>query len=276
VLPPDRLPRANALDAMTFGVSGLAGPALAGTAAQTFGAPSAVVVSVALIALALPAALRLPARPRRMPAIRATSVLRDLAAGTHAIAGKPALARATLTTVISCAAQGMLMACIPLLGEHTLGSAAHGAALLSCAAVSALAANAALARFPHAVTPDTIVRTSAFLQAAAPALAVWGRPAALIAALVLAGAGEGPQLAALFAVRHREAPEHLRSQIFTTGASLKITGFALGAAVAGPLGTWSLPATLVLTATVAALAALAPLAVPAAAATGPHRSHDIP
>lgn len=37
------------------------------------------------------------------------------------------------------------------------------------------------------------------------------------------------------AIRHREAPQRMRGQIFTTGASLKITGFALGAAVAGPL-----------------------------------------
>lgn len=79
------------------------------------------------------------------------------------------------------------------------------------------------------------------------------------------GIGEGPQLAALFAIRHREAPEHLRGQIFTTGASLKITGFALGASVAGPLANWSLPGTLILAASVAALAALAYLAVPSPA-----------
>ncbi|MFD2350895.1 hypothetical protein ACFSTC_18520 [Nonomuraea ferruginea] len=47
--------------------------------------------------------------------------------------------------------------------------------------------------------------------------------------------GEGPQLTALFAVRHREAPERVRGQVFTTGASLKITSFAAGSALAGPL-----------------------------------------
>ncbi|MYS72024.1 MFS transporter, partial [Streptomyces sp. SID5926] len=62
---------------------------------------------------------------------------------------------------------------------------------------------------------------------------------------------------ALFAVRHREAPEHLRGQVFTTGASLKITAFALGVAVAGPLAAWSLPGTLVLAAGTAAAGALA-------------------
>ena len=56
-----------------------------------------------------------------------------------------------------------------------------------------------------------------------------------LAAVALGGAGEGPQLTALFAVRYRESPEHMRGQIFTTAASLKIGGLAIGAALAGPL-----------------------------------------
>ncbi len=103
-------------------------------------------------------------------------------------------------------------------------------------------ANAVLARFPGAATPDTVIRVGALVQAAAPALAATGRPAVLVVAALVLGIGEGPQLTALFAVRHREAPVHLRGQIFTTGASLKITAFALGVAAAGPLATWSLRA----------------------------------
>ncbi|MGW3494876.1 hypothetical protein [Streptomyces sp. NPDC001020] len=136
--------------------------------------------------------------------------------------------------------------------------------LLSCAAVSALVANAVLARIPRAVAPDTIIWASALVQAAALALATVGSPVVVIVAALVAGIGEGPQMAALFAIRHREAPEHLRGQIFTTGASLKITGFALGAAVAGSLMAWSLPAAVALAASVAALAALAFFTIPSA------------
>lgn len=255
VLPGGRLPRGNALDAMTYGVAGLAGPALAGGVAQALGAPAAVVASVVLMALAVPAAWVLPVRTGRRPRSGAIEVFRDLVAGARVIAGRPALARATLTSVVSCVAQGMLTACLPLLGERVLGGAGHGAALLAGAAVSALAANAVLARFPRAAAPDTIVWAGALLQAAGTACALPGHPVALVVALLVVGVGEGPQLTALFAVRHREAPAHLRGQIFTTGASLKITGFALGAAVAGPLVTWSLPGALALAAGVAALAA---------------------
>ncbi|MFE2932379.1 MFS transporter [Streptomyces sp. NPDC059278] len=262
VVPDDGLPRANMLDAMTYGAASLAGPALAGGTAELLGAPKAVVVSAGLIGLALPTALMLPARPARQHALRRTSVASDLGAGFRAIVRRPPLARATLTSVVSCVAQGMLTACAVFLGEHVLGGAGRGAMLLSCAAVSALVANAVLARFPHLLAPDTIIWASALVQAAALVLATSEQPLLLVVAVLALGIGEGPQLAALFAVRHREAPEHLRGQIFTTGASLKITGFALGAAVAGPIATWSLRGALALAASVAVLAALAFFVVP--------------
>ncbi|WP_436847626.1 MFS transporter [Streptomyces avermitilis] len=249
------LPRANALDAMTFNLASLLGPALAGGLAQLLGAPGAVVVAVVLIGLATPMAWRLPPAPG--PAPGGASVVADLTAGIRCITRTRPLARATLTSVISCAAQGMLVACAPLLGERVLGGAGHGAMLLSCTAVSALATNAVLARRPGVLAPDTLVRCGALVQAAALLLAATVHPALVIAAAFIAGAGEGPQLTALFAVRHREAPEHLRGQIFTTGASLKITGFAAGAAVAGPVATGSLRAALLTAAGVAVGAAVA-------------------
>ncbi|MFI6416669.1 MFS transporter [Streptomyces sp. NPDC050842] len=264
-----RLPRANALDAMTFGVASLAGPALAGLVAEVLGAPTAVVVAVVLIALALPAAWTLPARGGRTPGARTASVIGDLGAGMRIIVGRPALARATLTSVVFCMAQGMLTVCLPLLGERVLGGAGRGAVLLSCAAVSALVATAVLARFPRSVAPDTIIWASALVQAVALASAAWGQPVVLIVAVLLAGIADGPQLAALFAVRHRESPERLRGQIFTTGASLKITGFALGAAVGGPLATRSLPGSLAVAASVSALATLAFFAIRPATVVDP-------
>ena len=69
-----------------------------------------------------------------------------------------------------------------------------------------------------------------------------------MAAVALGGAGEGPQLTALFAVRHRESPEHMRGQIFTTAASLKIGGLAAGAALAGSLADRSVTACLLVAA----------------------------
>lgn len=197
----------------------------------------------------------------------------ELVAGMRVIVGRPALARATVSSVVSCVAQGVFVACVPLLGERALGGAGRGALLLTCVAVSALAANVVLARYPRAVAPDAIIRASALVQAAALSLVLAailvgrGDPCVLVVAACVLGIGEGPQLTALFAVRHREAPEHLRGQIFTTGASLKVTGFALGAAVAGPVVARSLPGALALATSVAVLAALACLRPPRSASS---------
>ncbi|GAA3469714.1 MFS transporter [Nonomuraea roseola] len=250
----EQLPRANALDAMTFNLASLVGPALAGIVAGVWGASAGVVVSAALICSALPSALTLPAIPKANSR-PSPSVASALAAGIRAIVRSRELARATTTSVISCAGQGMLIACIPLLGE-SLGVAGYGAILLSVTAASALVANAILARHPRLLSPDTIIWCSTIVLAVALVLLATGRPALLITAMVLAGIGEGPQLTALFAIRHREAPGHLRGQIFTTGASLKITGFALGAGIAGPVADWSPSGALLTAAGTQVLAAL--------------------
>ncbi|MEU6382318.1 MFS transporter [Streptomyces bauhiniae] len=250
VVPDAMLRRANVLDAMTFGAAGLAGPALVGGVAEGVGAGGAVVVAGALIGAAVPVAWGLPGAPGR-------GVARGgFAAGVRFVLRNPALARATFTSVGCCTAQGVLTACVPLLGERVLGGAARGAVLLSCAAGAGLVANAVLSR--PVVAPDAVIRLGALAQAAGLALAATGRPVALIAAALLVGAGEGPQLTALFAVRHRESPDRLRGQVFTTGASLKITGFAVGAALAGPLAARSLPGALLLGAGISAVACVGP------------------
>ncbi|MEV7678757.1 MFS transporter [Streptomyces sp. NPDC088341] len=269
------LPRATALDAMTFNFASLTGPALAGTAAGLAGAPAGVIVSVGLIGAAVPVAWRLPgvrggepgevpasapapaSSPGPTPTPTPTSLVVDLRAGFRAIVRTPSLARATVASVISCVGQGILVACSPLLGERAFGSANHGVVLLSGVAASALVANALLSRYPGLMRPDTVVPCSTTVLAVAPLLAATGRPVLLIAAMLIVGLGEGPQLAALFAIRHREAPERSRGQIFTTGASLKITGFALGAALTAPLAARSLTTALLTAAATQAVATLA-------------------
>ncbi|OWA18252.1 hypothetical protein B9W68_04850 [Streptomyces sp. CS227] len=181
-----------------------------------------------------------------------------LRAGLRLTARTPALRSATATSVLSCAAQGMLAACAVPLGERVLGGAARGVALLAVVAGAALLANAVLARHPLRVTPDALLRWTAFLQGAALLLAAACHPVLVLVAALLAGAGEGPQLTALFSVRHREAPARLRAQLFTTGASLKTSGYAAGAALAGQLAGVALPAALLAAAGLHLLAGTVP------------------
>ncbi|MEO3754108.1 MFS transporter [Streptomyces sp. B6B3] len=256
VVTPEKLPRANALDAMTFDLASVVAPALV-AAVTLLSEPSVgMLASCALICLALPSAWRLPAAPGGPRTPRDASVVADITAGLRAILRSPPLARATAVSVVSCAGEGMLLVCVPLLGERVLGGADTGTFLLSAMAVSALVANALLSRFPRLTGPDTLLWCSTLVLAAAVLLAATGQPVPLVAAMLLAGMGEGPQLTALFAVRHREAPAALRGQIFTTGASLKLSAYALGAGLAGPVATWSLSGALLTAAGFQVLAVL--------------------
>ncbi|WP_157245595.1 MFS transporter [Nonomuraea typhae] len=263
-VPAGLLSRATALDSISYNVAALLGPALAGLVATLGGGSWPVIVAAALIAASLPIALTLPARHGDgTSAAGGPSIAAELAAGMRAITGSVPLRRATATSMVSMAGIAMLVVCTPLLGERLAGGAGHGTLLLAVTAATALAANAVLARLAPAVRPTggwwpdgALVWATALLGAGIGLTALADGVALAVAGAAIAGVGEGPQLTALFTVRHRDAPARLRSQIFTTGASLKITSFAAGSAVAGPLAGYSVPLALLAGAGLQAVAVL--------------------
>jgi MFS family permease len=256
------LARGSALDAMTFSAASLAGPGMAALIAAGFGARVAVIVAAALVGLAVPAACSLRYPPSRAPGpapatYRQAAVHRQMAAGFAAIVARRPLLRATVTSVVSYAGIGMLIVCCPVLGAQRLGGAARGALLISAVAVASLAANAILARRGPRGDPDVRVFVSTLIIGVSMAAAALVPGWLTVLAVAVAGAGEGPQLTALFAVRHRESPEHMRGQIFTTAASLKIGGMAAGAALAGTLAGRSVTGCLLVAAGIELCAAAA-------------------
>lgn len=313
-----RLARATTLDAMTYNVAGLAGPAAVGVVAAVAGGTAAVLVSVTLLLTALPAAWTLPTRAPRdrpiggdlpagdrpvggrrrfgrltSPVRAAGAVMREMAAGVRAVLGNRVLGRATAGSMVSCAGAGMFVVSAPVLGLELTGDSSRGTLLLAVTAAAGLAANgllawrggprrrnptpswdatlawstaligagmalAAMAATAAAGTAGTAATGTALAGSAPAGTALAGTAGAYWIAVVaagLVGAGEGPQLTALFAVRQREAPAGLRSQVFTTGASLKITSFAVGSALAGPLSAHAAGAALLTGAALQAVAA---------------------
>src|SRR3984957_8049803 len=235
VVTGSALSRGFALDAMTYSVASLAGPALAAVIAAGVGARTAVLVSAALVALGVPSACWLSRfRPAQVSGPRPAPP-RQVAAGFAAIVTRRPLLRSTVTSVVSYAGIGMLLVCCPVLGAQRLGRTSRGALLISAIAAASLIANWILARWPPRGQPDVRVLASTVVIGVSMAAAATAPGWLTLAAVALGGIGEGPQLTALFAVRHRESPKHMRGQIFTTAASLKIGGLAAGAALAGPL-----------------------------------------
>jgi MFS family permease len=283
MVTPAQLPRASALDALTYDAGALAGPALAALIAASLGARIAVCAAATLVGITVPVALTVlrtpsvaaeaPPAPGAPPAVTASKVtasavtasavtaperdtpLRQLAAGLAAIAGRRALLRATVTSAVSYIGIGMLLVCCPLLGRDRLGGEAHGALLIAADAAAGLAANALLARRSWRRPADIRVFASTlFMGAGIAGIAVTPGWLTMIPAMVV-GAGGGPQLTALFEVRHREAPEGMRGQIFTTAASLKIAGYAAGTALGGWLAGWSVTGCLLIAAGIEVAAA---------------------
>jgi len=270
VVPADALPRASALDAMSFSAASLAGPALAALVTLWLGARAAVTIAACLVAAAVPAALYLvrsrsahirpaqtqPAQTQPVPRGTARAGLgHEVIAGLAAIAGRPALLRATVTSAVSYVGIGMLLVCCPLLGAHRLGGSARGALLISALSATSLVVNGLLARRRWRHPPDVRVLVSTLIIGVSLVMVALAPGWFTMAAVAVDGAGEGPQLTALFAVRHREAPQELRGRIFTTAASLKIGGMAAGSALAGPLAGWSLTGCLLIAAGFEACAA---------------------
>ena len=236
----EQMTRASAIDATTFNIAGLAGPAIAGLVAAAFGAHWAIIVLVVLLMVALPMAWSLPRKSFTNQA-KTTSFREDVLAGFRIIAHNKKLSRITLMSVISYMGIGMLWVAYPLVGQELLGNPGFGGVLASVVSVGALVATAAYAKWPTKYSPDVVAFvTTIILAIAMLILAFAGDAAIALIAMLIVGLADGPQLAAIFAVRHREAPERFRSQVFTTGASLKITSAALGTALAGQLSGTSL------------------------------------
>jgi MFS family permease len=252
----EQMTRASAIDATTFNIAGLAGPAVAGLIAGWLDAHWAVAVLVALLVVALPMAWVLPKRQVEIKK-HETTFFKDVSAGLKIIATNKPLFRITLLSVISYMGIGMLWVICPLVGLEQVGNAGFGGVMMSVLSVGALAATAAYAKWPTKYTPDIIAfMTTIILAVALLILAFAGNVFVVLIAMLVAGLADGPQLAAVFAVRHREAPERSRSQVFTTGASLKITAAAVGAVLAGQLASGSLRLTILTACLVQCLAAV--------------------
>jgi MFS family permease len=224
------LPRAFGLDAASYSIAGIAGPALAAVVATAFGGIAATATlslacaaSAALVAT-LPIADHEPHRHEHPSRGRAWSALWR----------RPALSSVTAGTTLSMFATGALPLVTAALATQLSDATLTGVAL-SVMAAGNLVSSLLYARFPiRRWRPETVVLVSLFALAVPFALLplIPGRWPTLIL-FAVAGLIDGPLFASTLTVRDREAPPEVRTQVFTIGAGLKVTAGAAGAALAG-------------------------------------------
>ncbi|XVV06825.1 MFS transporter [Actinosynnema sp. CA-248983] len=241
----DDVRRMTSYDALLFNAASIGGPALSGAIVALWG-PVPAVLTLAVLAL-LGGLCTLTLRVPPVDGGTHSSLLGAMRSGLRHLVTTPPLRGATLASVLAFGSIGMLAPTLPVyvvsLGQDEGVTGVVWAVLEVGAVVGLLAARPFLARW----RPERVV--FAVVAAFAPAVALWpaasGLPALLALALV-AGAVQGPTLASVITARQVYTPASLLGQVSTTGASLKLGGFAIGAAVGGVLVVRTGPATVIL------------------------------
>lgn len=233
------LARANTVDATTINGAAIAGPAIAGTLAAAFG-PGVSVGTIAVVALlSVVATVVVPAH--RTVTLARPPLLRVARDGLAHLARTPPLRAATLASVISYGCVGLLIVALPARVVELGAPRAAAGYLWTALEAGGLAGVLLLTPKSRRFRPEHVV----FGAVAAYGLVLAGVAVAptlgvAIAVAFVAGVAEGPCLPSVFVARQRYSPAELLAQVATTGASLKIGGFALGSvlsgALTGPLG----------------------------------------
>jgi MFS family permease len=268
LVPPGGLRRANALDAASYNVAGLAGPALVAVLAGAAGAGLALsaVAGIAALGLVLVLGVPMPARGRGRGAgehgpVEAVpgSLRAAVADGLRLLRDVPLLRSTTSATTLSQLWQGLLPVTLPLLALRLDHPASAGAWLLTALSGGGLAGSLTSGRLlARRTAPAVLIAATAACGAFLAALAVAPGYAPALGLAALAGVADGPILAATLAIRQRTVPADRYAQTAATAASLKTGAYALGAAVAGLLASALTARQLVLLVGIGQLLALAP------------------
>lgn len=240
IVPDVPAARAYAVDAGTYNVAEVAGPALVGAAFIIDSAiPGSITLQVAL-ALFLLAIILLrfvPLPPRSVTTTEPPEPLGQTLRQLRVMVDSISLRRNTIIGTLSYAAIAFIVIATPLLGEDLAGDAGVGVFLLTLIAIGAILGSVLLARRPIVWRgPGTIaigataVIAVLFLGIAAAPNFIWAGAIGVIAGMFVA-----TQVTSMFRVRDRESPPHARGMVFVASASLRTGAFAVGSISAGAL-----------------------------------------
>jgi hypothetical protein len=240
------LPRAFGIDALTYNVSGIVGPALVAVISG-FASPGAALAALGAIAAAGGVMIScLPLTGRRLPKNGDKPPLGkkplpdsggqppNKADALHVLLRDRVLGLVTAATTFGHAGLGARPVVVVVLARRADVPAAGGW-LLATFAVGALLGSICWIVRPAGGRQSPLIVMAALvltgmplaLAAAAPSLG-W-----TVALFGLAGFFTGPLAGALFTTRQERSSDGARAQVFTLGAGLKITAAAVGVTVAG-------------------------------------------
>ncbi|WP_046563856.1 MFS transporter [Micromonospora sp. HK10] len=236
-LAPHRLNTAFGLDATSYNLAGIAGPAIAAAVAGLAGATTATAVLVGLVVVGVLvlATLPIPDRPAPPPGRAAAGRPTPLAA-VPLLWRRRRLGAVTLASSVGFLGIGALPVAAALLAGR-FGHASYAGLFLAVQSAGGLVGSLWWARYPLRSQPPERVVVASLLASTVPFALVPAMPSAwaTLPLFALVGVLSGPLFCSVLAVRDREAPPAVHAQVFTLGGGLKTTAAAGGAALAGAL-----------------------------------------
>ncbi|WP_072314532.1 MFS transporter [Agrococcus sp. Marseille-P2731] len=225
--------RAYALDALSYNVSGVAGPAAVAVLAPTLGPRTALVAmaAVALISLVAYPLLAMPPREGER-----TGLLRSMAAGIVALTTIRRLAVVTTSGTLAELARGIMPIAAIGIALATTGDATSSAVIVTAFAIGALIGAAIEPLRRQVLSPQATMLIGFALTGLATLAAALDLGFAWTAALVgLSGLCTAAPTAAMLLLRRTESPDAVVAQVFTVGSALRTAASATGTAIAGAL-----------------------------------------
>ena len=236
VVEEGRLPRGFGADSMSYNLSGIAGPAVAGMLSGLWGPTVATFTLAGVAAVGAVALVALPVPPH-------TTGAEDwldsppLSTGATAIVRDRVLRTVTIASSLGQLGPGGLAVVAAVLATQQHRPAATGW-LLTAMAVGGLLGSLWWTWRPAAPARAARTVTTALLGIGVPlglAAATTQSLAATAVLFAVSGLFLGPFTGALFTVRQAHAPTDARAQVFTISAGMKTTAAAAGAALAGTI-----------------------------------------
>ncbi|WP_375399144.1 MFS transporter [uncultured Amnibacterium sp.] len=238
--------RGFAIDALSYNVASVAGPAVVATAVAV-ASPRDAMLLLALLALIGGALLALLPIHRRVGTDGGSAsapaptlgVLAGIRAGVTHLLTHPPLARATASATLTQVGAGALPVVAVAFALQTGAAASGGGVLLTAFAVGGLA-GAGLATLPAIARRLSAARAEVVMGAGFAVIGLCTLLAAVaptlplaVVAYALSGLPDAAAIAALFRIRRSESPAAVQAQVFTVGSGLRTAAAALGAALVG-------------------------------------------
>ena len=257
LVPARALPRAFGVDALTYDVAGMVGPAVAGVVAgRVSAAPATGVLAVAAIGGAVVVA-RLPGGRDRGEPVEPDRTRPRLRDGVRTVWRERPLTLVTAATSVGQLGFGALPVVVAVAAARR-GEPSLAGLLLAALTAGGLVGSLLWTWRPAAPRYAPRVVMAALLATGLPvaAASTTASTPALAVLLAASGLGNGPLIGGLLLARQRFAPQAVRTQVFTLGAGIKTSATAAGSALGGLLTTWPTATQLLLVAACPCLAAV--------------------